>query len=61
MYAKAPVSGLFNQHELTYTDKGDTSIEFTCRTEHCHTAGTLHGSGYFKLLDDAAFFAAQAR
>ena len=23
-------------------------------------AGTLHGSGYFELLDDAAFFAAQA-
>ena len=26
----------------------------------CHTAGGLHGSGYFKLLDDAAFFAAQS-
>ena len=28
---------------------------------HCHTAGSLHGSGYFKLLDDAAFFAAQGQ
>ena len=61
MYASAPISGLFNKHQLSYSIDGDTTIEFTCRKEHCHTAGTLHGSGYFKLLDDAAFFAAQAR
>ena len=34
---------------------------YTPEKQHCHTAGTLHGSGYFKPLDDAAFFAAQAR
>lgn len=26
----------------------------------CHVGGTLHGAVYFKLLDDAAFFAASS-
>lgn len=26
----------------------------------CHAAGTLHGTVYFKLLDDSAFFAASS-
>ena len=34
-------------------------MTFTVRKEHCHTMLSLHGSGYFKLLDDTAFFAAQ--
>ena len=60
MYAAAPVSGLFNVHDLQYDELGNTTIAFTPEERHCHTAGSLHGSGYFKALDDAAFFAAQA-
>lgn len=61
MYAAAPISGLFNKHELKYEEDGSTTLEFTLEKKHCHTAGSLHGSGYFKLLDDAAFFAAQGK
>ena len=34
--------------------------EAPVKEEFWHTAGGLHGSGYFKLLDDEAFFAAQS-
>ena len=61
MYRAAPVSGLFNVHDLQYDAEGNTTITFTPEHKHCHTAGSLHGSGYFKMLDDTAFFAAQAK
>jgi acyl-coenzyme A thioesterase PaaI-like protein len=61
MYKAAPVCGIFNQHNITFdAETGNTTLHFTPDTKHCHTAGSLHGSGYFKLLDDASFFAAQA-
>ena len=62
MYNKAPISGLFNDHQyISFDDEGNTTLKFIPRSEHCHTMRALHGSGYFKLLDDAAFFAAQAK
>ena len=61
MYAKAPINGLFNEHIIDYDEEGNTTIRFTPKGTHCHTMMSLHGSGYFKLLDDAAFFAAQAQ
>lgn len=61
MYRSAPISGIFNQHDLSYDAEGNTTINFTPDDRHCHTAMSLHGAGYFKLLDDAAFFAAQGR
>lgn len=60
MYAAAPISGLFNDHVIDFAGDGSTTVKFTPKKEHCHTMQSLHGSGYFKLLDDAAFFAAQA-
>lgn len=61
MYEKAPINGLFNKHLIEYSLEGDTSITFVPEKKHCHTAMGLHGSGYFKLLDDAAWFSAQAQ
>jgi uncharacterized protein (TIGR00369 family) len=61
MYEKAPINGLFNKHDLVYDEEGNTTLYFTPEDGHCHTMMSLHGAGYFKLLDDAAFFAAQAR
>ena len=50
------------EHTDKLDAKGDTTLEgFVVEEKHCHTAGSLHGSCYFKLLDDAAFFASQAR
>ena len=60
LYNRAPISGLFNDHHIDFSVDGSTTIRFTPREGHCHSMGSLHGSGYFKMLDDAAFFAAQA-
>ena len=46
MYRAAPISGLFNDHDIEYDASGATTIEFTTQKQHCHTAGTLHGAGY---------------
>ena len=36
------------------------SITLEVSSKYFHAAGAMHGSVYFKLLDDAAFFAAQS-
>ena len=57
LYASAPVNGMF-QSELYITGEGQSRIAFTV-DEHCHhAAGAAHGTIYFKMLDDAAFYAA---
>lgn len=38
--------------------EGSAEVAFVVRPEFHHAAGTLHGSVYFKALDDAAYFAA---
>lgn len=59
MYQQAPINRLYPS-QLTL-DKGHARIELTPAPEFCHAAGTLHGSVLFKLLDDAAYFAAASR
>ena len=46
--------------ELVIEEKG-TSLTQSTTENHFHAAGALHGSVFFKMLDDAAFFAAQAK
>ena len=40
--------------------KGEAEVRFPVRPELFHSGGALHGSAYFKALDDAAFFAANS-
>lgn len=40
--------------------KGTATIELTIRPDFHQSAGLVHGSVFFKLLDDSAFFAAQS-
>lgn len=62
LYAAAPISGLINTHKISFDNKGNTTLSgYVPDKTHCHTMGAMHGSCYFKMLDDAAFFAAQAR
>ncbi len=57
LYASAPVNRLF-ESALTVTGEGSARIVFNV-TESCyHAAGAAHGTIYFKMLDDAAFYAA---
>jgi uncharacterized protein (TIGR00369 family) len=40
---------------------GEAEISIPVRPDMHHAADSLHGTGYFKVLDDAAFFAANSR
>ena len=56
MYVKAPINA-FYQPVIRIGDR-TCEIEVTARDEFNHAAHAVHGSVYFKMLDDAGFFAA---
>lgn len=56
LYASAPINGLFDS-ALEIAEPGVARIRFTLDERHFHAAGAAHGTGYFKMLDDAAFYA----
>ena len=57
LYASAPVNALFAS-KLEITSEGRSRIRFTVERSSYHAAGAAHGTIYFKMLDDAAFYAA---
>lgn len=58
MYAAAPINEIFKP-EMTVS-LGEAVIEIPLSEKLHHAAGAVHGSVYFKMLDDAAFFAANS-
>ncbi len=56
LYAEAPINRFF-QSALTITNEGAARIDFVLDERHFHAAGAAHGTSYFKMLDDAAFYA----
>ena len=56
LYRSAPINRAFPS-ELEIVADGFARIKFEVGTEHFHAAGALHGTAYFKMLDDAAFYA----
>lgn len=59
LYASAPVNSLFASR-LHIVAEGQSRIEFTVGEDVHHAAGAAHGTIYFKMLDDAAFYAANS-
>ncbi|MFM2098631.1 MAG: hypothetical protein RLZZ366_170 [Pseudomonadota bacterium] len=59
LYAAAPINRLF-ESQLEIRPSGDAHIHFMVDQRYYHAAGALHGSAYFKMLDDAAFYACNA-
>jgi len=57
LYDSAPVNRLF-ESRLTLPEAGKSEISFTVSPDAFHAAGAAHGTLYFKMLDDAAFYAA---
>jgi len=57
LYASAPVNSYFGSR-LIITQPGLSAIDFMVERQHFHAAGAAHGTIYFKMLDDAAFYAA---
>ena len=58
MYRSAPVNQRYQPEISVEEGRAEISIEIDERD--FHSAGAVHGSVYFKMLDDAAFFAANA-
>lgn len=59
LYAAAPINKLFDS-TLEIVEAGESRIRFTLDERHFHAAGAVHGTSYFKMLDDAAFYAANS-
>ncbi len=59
LYASAPVNRSYVS-QMTIEQAGQCRIAFEVGPEHYHAAGAVHGSAYFKMLDDAAFYAANS-
>lgn len=58
MYAAAPINEIFKP-KMTVSE-GKAEIEIDIGEHYHHSAGGVHGSVYFKMLDDAAFFASNS-
>ena len=59
LYLSAPINRIFPSR-LTIPESGVSRIEFTVGEDFYHAAGAVHGTSYFKMLDDAAFYAANS-
>lgn len=56
LYNSAPINRLF-ESVLALPEAGRSEIRFTVARDSFHAAGAAHGTLYFKMLDDAAFYA----
>jgi uncharacterized protein (TIGR00369 family) len=56
LYRGAPVNGLFGS-SIEIAEAGLARIRFEVGHESFHAAGAAHGTLYFKMMDDAAFYA----
>lgn len=55
MYIAAPINAIYLPTIVISDSQATIEIEITDKL--FHSAGAVHGSVYFKMLDDAAFFA----
>lgn len=58
MYLAAPINDFYRPK--IDVSESEATIEVSVSSSFFHSAGAVHGSVYFKLLDDAAFFAASS-
>jgi uncharacterized protein (TIGR00369 family) len=59
LYATAPINRLFDSR-LDLVEPGIARIQFRVDPASYHAAGASHGTLYFKMMDDAAFYAANS-
>ena len=58
MYLAAPINQIYLPTIKVFDSEAEIEIELS--EQYFHSAGAVHGSVYFKMLDDAAFFAANS-
>ena len=56
LYRSAPINGLFRSH-IEIAEPGLARIRFEVAPDSFHAARAAHGTLYFKMMDDAAFYA----
>ena len=56
LYRSAPINALFRS-EIEIVEEGFARIRFDVDEGMLHAAGAAHGTVYFKMMDDAAFYA----
>jgi uncharacterized protein (TIGR00369 family) len=56
LYRHAPINQLF-ESRLEIVEEGVARIRFEVTERHFHAAGAAHGTLFFKMMDDAAFYA----
>ena len=56
LYRSAPINGLFRS-EIEIAEPGFARIRFEVSRDAFHAAAAAHGTLYFKMMDDAAFYA----
>ena len=56
LYRRAPINGLFRS-AIEIPEQGVARIRFEVEEASFHAAGAAHGTLYFKMMDDAAFYA----
>jgi uncharacterized protein (TIGR00369 family) len=59
LYRSAPVNRMF-ESAIEITAPGTSRIRFRVEESSFHAANAAHGTLYFKMLDDAAFYAANS-
>jgi uncharacterized protein (TIGR00369 family) len=59
LYRSAPINRQYRS-DLKIIGPGRSVIDFTVDESSFHAAGAAHGTIYFKMLDDAAFYAANS-
>ncbi|MCK0129736.1 PaaI family thioesterase [Erythrobacter sp. F6033] len=57
LYSSAPINQKFAS-KIELPGEGRSRLTFTIDEDVFHAAGAAHGTIYFKMLDDAAFYAA---
>jgi uncharacterized protein (TIGR00369 family) len=58
MYAAAPINRYYEP--VLRIAEGTADLTIPVKPDFFHAAGAVHGSVYFKALDDSAFFAANS-
>ena len=56
LYRAAAINALFDS-EIKIAEAGFAKIRFEAQSAMNHAAGAAHGTLYFKMMDDAAFYA----
>ena len=59
LYRSAPINRLF-ESDLKIVAPGQAELRFTVSEPSFHAAAAAHGTLYFKMMDDVAFYAANS-